>query len=118
MATLLQWNCRGYKANYEDLQLLVNNNQPYCVCLQETQLRFVTPRPPTVYSMHTDPPRSAVPGQRLDVLVRDDVPSYVINVNTTLATIVIRVNSQHELLFAIYMYHPTKILNKVSSLIY
>ena len=46
--------------------------------------------------MYTDPPRPAVPGQGLAVLVRDDVPSYVINVNTTLATIVIRVKLQHE----------------------
>ena len=96
MATLLQWNFRVYRANYEDLQLLINYNQPYCVCLQKTQLGLVTPRPPTGYSMYTDPLRPAVPGQWLAILVRDDVLSYMINVSTTLATTVIRVKSQHE----------------------
>ena len=96
MATLLQWNCRGYRANYEDLQLLINYNQPYCECLLETQLGLVTPKWPTGYSMYTDPPWPAVPGQGLAILVRDDVPTYMINVNTTLATIVVGVKSQHE----------------------
>ena len=33
---ILQWNCRSVKANFEELNLLINENKPVAVCLQET----------------------------------------------------------------------------------
>ena len=37
--TILQWNCRGIKANFEELKLLINEKKPVAVCLQETFLK-------------------------------------------------------------------------------
>ena len=37
--TIIQWNCRGLRANYDELQLLFNNHDPAVVCLQETYLK-------------------------------------------------------------------------------
>ena len=37
--TIIQWNCRGLRANYDDLQLLLNDYDPAVVCLQETYLK-------------------------------------------------------------------------------
>ncbi len=31
-----QWNCRGIRANYKELLLLLNKYNPKVVCLQET----------------------------------------------------------------------------------
>ena len=36
---ILQWNCRSVKANFEELNLLINENKPVAVCLQETFLK-------------------------------------------------------------------------------
>ena len=36
---ILQWNCRGIRANYEELLLLLNKYNPKVVCLQETFLK-------------------------------------------------------------------------------
>ena len=36
---ILQWNCRSVKANYEELNLLINEKKPVAVCLQETFLK-------------------------------------------------------------------------------
>ena len=36
---ILQWNCRSIKANFEELNLLVNEQKPVAVCLQETFLK-------------------------------------------------------------------------------
>ena len=36
--TIIQWNCRGLRANYDELQLLFNDYDPAVVCLQETYL--------------------------------------------------------------------------------
>ena len=37
--TIIQWNCRGLRANYDELQLLLNGYDPAAVCLQETYLK-------------------------------------------------------------------------------
>ena len=37
--TILQWNCRGIRVNYEELQQLLTNRNPKIVCLQETFLK-------------------------------------------------------------------------------
>ena len=34
--TIIQWNCRGLRASYDELQLLLNDYDPAVVCLQET----------------------------------------------------------------------------------
>ena len=37
--TIIQWNCRGLRANYDELQLLLTDYDPAVVCLQETYLK-------------------------------------------------------------------------------
>ena len=37
--TIIQWSCRGLRANYDELQLLLNYYDPAVVCLQETYLK-------------------------------------------------------------------------------
>ena len=37
--TIIQWNCRGLRANYDELQPLLNDYDPAVVCLQETYLK-------------------------------------------------------------------------------
>ena len=39
MDTIIQWNCRGLKSNFDELSLLINNHKPVAVCLQETFLK-------------------------------------------------------------------------------
>jgi len=38
MASFLQWNIRGLRANREDLSILLADADPTAVCLQETFL--------------------------------------------------------------------------------
>ena len=42
MPFILQWNCRGLKANYQDLQAVVRRRNPFMICLQETKLALAT----------------------------------------------------------------------------
>ena len=37
--TILQWNCRSIKANFEELTLLLTEQKPVAVCLQKTFLK-------------------------------------------------------------------------------
>lgn len=36
---ILQWNCNGLKFHYADIKQLIIENNPFCICLQETHLR-------------------------------------------------------------------------------
>ena len=38
--TVIQWNCRGLKSNFEELALILNQYNPVAVCLQETFLKL------------------------------------------------------------------------------
>ena len=37
--TIIQWNCRGLRVIYDELQLLLKDCAPAVVCLQETYLK-------------------------------------------------------------------------------
>ena len=39
MKNTIQWNCRGSRANYDELQLLLNDYDPAVACLQGTYLK-------------------------------------------------------------------------------
>ena len=36
---IIQWNCRGFRANYNEIQRLLHDHNPIAFCLQETFLR-------------------------------------------------------------------------------
>ena len=36
--TIIQWNCRGIRPNYEEMQLIIQNHSPIVVALQETKI--------------------------------------------------------------------------------
>ena len=35
---ILQWNCRGFSANFEEISVLIDKYKPVALCLQETFL--------------------------------------------------------------------------------
>ncbi len=39
---IIQWNCRGYKANYNELRHLDSNQKEGCVCEERTLRRSQT----------------------------------------------------------------------------
>ena len=43
MTYLLQWNLRGFNANYSDLHMLTATKTPAIIALQETKLKAETP---------------------------------------------------------------------------
>ena len=36
---ILQWNCRSVNANFEELNIFINENKQVAICLQETFLK-------------------------------------------------------------------------------
>lgn len=38
--SIIQWNCNGYFAHLSELNLIINNHNPYILCIQETRFRM------------------------------------------------------------------------------
>ena len=82
---ILQWNCRGIRANYEELLLLLNKFNPKVVCLQEAFLKdknqlhikhFLS-----YNHLYKDGHRVSA---GISILVRKDIPQSQIHVDTDL----------------------------------
>ena len=87
---------RGYRSNYEDLQVLIKDHQPACLCLQETMHGDIVLRGPRGYIAFSNSVPHAVPGTGLTVLVRKQVPAYAVPLNTPLSALAIRAKLQKE----------------------
>ena len=92
MTAILQWNCRGYSSNYEEIISLIRKYQPKVILLQETMLGVLTPRAPSGYSIITSSQTGrAVPGDGLAILIRNGIPSKPCNLTTNIPAIAIQV---------------------------
>ena len=105
MAFFLQWNCRGYYANFEKLARLLKEHVPVCVCLQEIQLCFRKFFPPSGYDVAL---ASAARGESdrggAGILLRNSVPYTSIPLRTVLHAVAVRIHLQSDFtLCSIYL---------------
>ena len=115
---IIQWNCQGYRAKYEDLCELLNQENPAIVILQETMLNQQPLRPPNSYSVYSDF-HAPTPGNGLATLIRRDIPHSILNIQTDLQASAFRIQlSKQYTLCNIYLPPRKPIrLNEISSLI-
>ena len=123
--SFLQWNCRGYKANFEEIKSLIREKlSPFAICLQESFHGECTPFPPRGYKIYsansvvesapnTKPPRGVL------TLIRNDIPHCKINIDTELETIAIRIKASREYTICNIYMSPTEVINvnEISNLI-
>ena len=90
---ILQWNCRSIKANFEELNLLVNEQKPVAVCLQETFLKGFdkfTLKYHSCYFTHCSYNDKASGG--VAIIVNNSVPHRPINLVTTLQAVAVNIS--------------------------
>ncbi|ELT93971.1 hypothetical protein CAPTEDRAFT_226222 [Capitella teleta] len=95
--TILQWNCRGFRANFEELKTLVAQKDATVVCLQEIKLEDSDN-----CSLNGIDCR-AVGGAA--VLIKKDTPHQHIPLTTNLQAVAVRV-TLHRLLTVCSIYLP------------
>ena len=92
---ILQWNCRGIKANYENLELLILELNPKIICLQETFLKpsesLNFPNYTSIHKMLNNP-RKASGGT--SIFVRRDIPYSVFNINSNIQNTCCSISAQ------------------------
>ena len=90
--SLLQWNCQGLRAKYEELKLLIHEFSPLAICLQETMLDHNTPCPREYVSYRTEfDPDVGSHGGCL-IYTRRDVPQRPIDINSHLQAIAVQID--------------------------
>ena len=97
MADILQWNIRGLSANWEELNLLIEELNPRIICLQETMLGQRTPLCPNGFlSLHFEMPLNGGHHGGSALFYRHDVPFSPINLQTPLQAVAGRVYLEKE----------------------
>ena len=121
---IVHWNIRGYRANFEEVKVLIAYENPLCMCLQETYHGNTAPNPPRGYRIEqAEPVVVYQPGEKphrgVVTLIRQDISYYKINVATDLECLVIRVNVGKEVtLCNIYITPPEHIsVQRIQNLI-
>jgi len=118
--TILQWNCRGLKANYHDILLLLNEHDPAVLCLQETFLKNtdnITLKNYSLFNHYSQNVDRASGG--VSVIVNNRAPHRVIPLNTNLQAIAVSVTLQRVITFcSIYLPPNTNLVpNELDTLV-
>ncbi len=92
MTALLQWNCRGFRANKHELDLLIAKFHPSVICLQETFMsRDITLRNFTSYDILANVDRDNRPHGGVSLLIKDNTPQSQVTLHTALKAVAARV---------------------------
>ena len=107
MHTIIQWNCRGFYPNFEDLLTLIRDFNPCCITLQETMSTIKPIKAPRNYHLYALNNARNTAGQGLAFLVRNDIPSSQLQINSNLQTIAITIHL-HRTISVCNIYIPPR----------
>ena len=85
--TIIQWNCRGFRANQNELSLLSEKFKPVAFCLQELLLSDSYVYNDQSYTLLSNLPPLNInnrPHGGAEILLRKSIPHSAISLNTTL----------------------------------
>ena len=90
--SILQWNCRGLRTNLCDLQILIQNNHPSVICLQETKITDQNYKPLTSYNhiFKLATPTNTLPKGGTSLFIHKQIPTSTITLNTPLQAVAVR----------------------------
>ena len=93
LMAILQWNCRGFRVNFNELGLLAQKYNPQAICLQETHLKqsdTISMRPFTVYNTFCPNTERAKGGTA--ILVRQGIIHSEIPLATPLQAVAVKLS--------------------------
>ena len=103
---IIQWNCRGFKINFNEISLLIQKFNPVAFCLQETHLKQsdnITLKHYSLYNCY-DPSNDKAKGGS-SICVRNNILHSEIKLTTTLQATAVRI-SLHKTITLCSIYIP------------
>ena len=103
----IQWNCRGFNTNYNELALLLQEHRPIAVCLQETNLKLSNQIRIANYSQYHcfGPANNGRACWGVSVFVRNGSPHKQITLQTELQAVAVNINA-HKSITVCSIYLP------------
>lgn len=92
MATVIQWNIRGLRANYSELELLVDTFKPVAFCLQELLISDSYTFQNRQYTFIKKLPDTDTPTGGSGILIRKDIPHSEIKLDSPLQAVACRIS--------------------------
>jgi ribonuclease HI len=86
---IIQWNCRGLRANFDEIQILIQNFQPLVFSLQETLISHnntINFRQYTHF-LKNPIPNDTRPSGGVSLLIRKNIPHSQIKLNTNIQAV-------------------------------
>ena len=107
MNRIIQWNCRGLKPNFLEVQQMLISMEPIAFCLQETYLTTNTITVDKRYALYTK--NNTISGERahggVALLIRKSIPHSEINLITSLQAVAVRL-TLHKVTSLCSLYLP------------
>ena len=111
--TIVQWNCQGMFAKREQIEKLIYDVKPKCICLQETMKGNRKPFKVSRYKFICQ--KTRVTNEKKGgtaILVRDDVSHKEVMLNTTLEATAIKININKQMITVCNVYlSPSESIN-------
>ena len=113
--SIIQWNCRGLKANYNEILILMSLFSPSVICLQETFLKQsdnVSFRDFNMFN-HICPDGQRASGGT-SIMVKSSVPHSQFDLNTNLQAVAVNVTLSKKVTICSIYLPPNDVLSKNS----
>ena len=110
--SIIQWNCRGLKANYNEVLILMSLFSPSVICLKETFLKESDFRDFNMFN-YICPDGQRAPGG-LSIMVKSSVPHSQFDLNTNLQAVAVNVTLSKKVTICSIYFPPNDILFKNS----
>lgn len=114
MANIIQWNIRGLRANYSELQLLQHKYQPVAICLQELLIPDSYLCPNRQYCLISKLPtfdNNNRPTGGSGILIRKDIPYSTLTLDTPLQAVACRISTPEPITLCSIYLPPTSTWN-------
>ena len=108
---IISWNCRGISNKKEDLQILIKEQMPVCICIQETKLKENLNFEIKKYNFEHKPQtidEGEIAKGGVGILVRKDTPHLLLNLNTELQAIAIQIHLNQKITICSVYIPPNK----------
>ena len=114
MDKIIQWNCRGLKANFIELTLLAQSLNPTAFCLQETHLKTsdkdkLTLKNYSLYSTFAKDDERAIGGS--SIFIHNNIIHSPVALNTELQAVAVRVSLEETITLCSVYIPPNSHLN-------
>ena len=119
MNSIINWNMQSYKTKFNDLKLLIKEQTPACICLQETLLRDNPAYPPSRYNIvQSAKTRDDDHERSVAILTHSSIAYDQVPINSNLQIIAIKIHLKRTYtICTIYLPHLPISYNDIENII-